>query len=69
MLKSLGEKTGIKARTHDFRRGFATSIRKMGVGELDIQQLDRWESLEMVRRYTKAFTSDDAAERYKPIVE
>jgi len=25
--------------------------------------------LEMVRRYTKAFTFDDAAERYKPIVE
>jgi len=41
----------------------------MGVGELDIQQLGRWESLEMVRRYTKAFTFDDAAERYKPIVE
>ena len=69
MLRRLGEKTGIKARPHDFRRGFATSLRKMGVGELDIQQLGRWESLEMVRRYTKAFTFDDAAERYKPIVE
>ena len=69
MLRRLGEKTGIKARPHDFRRGLATSLRKMGVGELDIQQLGRWESLEMGRRYTKAFTFDDAAERYKPIVE
>ena len=69
MLRRLGDKTGIKARPHDFRRGFATSLRKMGVGELDIQQLGRWSSLEMVRRYTKAFTFDDAAERYKPIVE
>ena len=69
MLRRLGEKTGIQARPHDFRRGFATSLRKMGVGELDIQQLGRWSSLEMVRRYTKAYTFDDAAERYKPIVE
>ena len=68
MLRRLGDKTGIKARPHDFRRGFATSLRKSGVGELDIQQLGRWSSLEMVRRYTKAFTFDDAAERYKPIV-
>ena len=69
MLRRLGENTGIKARPHDVRRGFATSIRKMGVGELDIQQLVRWESLDMVRRYTTAFTFYDAAERYKPIVE
>jgi len=69
MLRRLGERTGIKARPHDFRRGFATSLRKMGVGDLDIQQLGRWSSLEMVRRYTKAYTFDDAAKRYKPIVE
>ena len=68
MLRRLGDKTGIKARPHDFRRGFATALRKNGVGELDIQQLGRWSSLEMVRRYTKSYTFDDAAERYKPIV-
>jgi len=32
MLRRLGDKTGIKARPHDFRRGFATSLRKNGVG-------------------------------------
>ncbi len=69
MLRRLGDKAGIPVNPHAFRRGFATTLRKMGVGELDIQQLGRWESLEMVRRYTKAFTFDDAAERYKPIVE
>ena len=68
MLNRLGARTGIKVRPHDFRRGFATTLRKLGVGDLDIQQLGRWSSLEMVRRYTKAFTFDDAAERYKPIV-
>ena len=69
MLDRLGSKTGIKVRPHDFRRGFATALRQMGVGELDIQQLGRWASLEMVRRYTKACTFEDAAGRYKPIVE
>jgi site-specific recombinase XerD len=68
MLRRLGDRTGIQVRPHDFRRGFATALRRMGVGELDIQQLGRWSSLEMVRRYTKAFTFDDAVGRYRPIV-
>ena len=68
MLRRLGDRTGILVRPHDFRRGFATALRHMGVGELDIQQLGRWSSLEMVRRYTKAYTFDDAAKQYKPIV-
>ena len=69
MLKRLEKDTGIKCNAHSFRRGFATALRHAGVGELDIQQLGRWSSLEMVRRYTKAYTFDDAAKRYKPIVE
>ena len=68
MLQRLGQRTGIKCNAHSFRRGFATALRHAGVGELDIQQLGRWSSLEMVRRYTKAYTFDDAAKRYKPIV-
>ena len=68
MLNRLGARCGIQARPHDFRRGFATTLRYLGVGDLDIQQLGRWKSLEMVRRYTKAFTFEDAARRYKPIV-
>jgi len=68
MLCRLGRDTGIQCNAHSFRRGFATALRHAGVGELDIQQLGRWSSLEMVRRYTKAYTFDDAAERYRPIV-
>jgi integrase/recombinase XerC len=68
MLRRLERQTGIKCNAHSFRRGFATALRHAGVGELDIQQLGRWSSLEMVRRYTKAFTFDNAAQRYKPIV-
>ena len=68
VLRRLQYETGIKCNAHSFRRGFATALRHAGVGELDIQQLGRWSSLEMVRRYTKAYTFDDAAARYKPIV-
>ena len=68
ILRRLQDETGIKCNAHSFRRGFATALRHAGVGELDIQQLGRWSSLEMVRRYTKAYTFDDAAARYKPIV-
>ena len=68
MLKRLEKDTGIKCNAHSFRRGFATALRHAGIGELDIQQLGRRASLEMVRRYTKAYTFDDAAKRYKPIV-
>ena len=68
MLTRLERQTGIKCNAHAFRRGFATSLRRAGVGDLDIMQLGRWSSLEMVRRYTKAYTFEDAAKRYKPIV-
>ena len=68
MLRRLGDKTGIVARPHDFRRGFATTLRRMGVGELDIAQMGRWSSLEMVRRYTKAYSFEDAASRYQAVV-
>jgi integrase len=64
MLRRLGDKTGIVARPHDFRPGFATTLRRMGVGELDIAQMGRWSSLEMVQRYTKAYSFEDAASRF-----
>ena len=68
MLQRLGKRTGIKANAHSFRRGFATELRRQGVGVLDIKELGRWSSVSMVERYTRAFTFDDAVERYKPIV-
>ena len=68
MLQRLGKRTGIKANAHSFRRGFATELRRQGVGVLDIKELGRWSSVSMVERYTRAFTFDDAVERYKPMV-
>jgi len=68
MLQRFGKRTGIKANAHSFRRGFATELRRQGVGVLDIKELGRWSSVSMVERYTRAFTFDDAVKRYKPIV-
>ena len=68
MLQRLEKRTGIKCNAHSFRRGFATELRRQGVGALDIKELGRWSSVSMVERYTRAFTFDDAAQRYKPIV-
>ena len=69
MLRRLEDKSGVKCNAHSFRRGFATELRKKGLSELDIAELGRWSSTAMVKRYSRAYTFDDAVERYKPIVE
>jgi site-specific recombinase XerD len=68
MLRRLEKHTGIKCNAHSFRKGFATELRRKGLNELDIAELGRWSSTVMVKRYSRAYTFDDAAERYKPIV-
>ena len=50
------------------RRTFATELRRKGLSELDIAELGRWSSTEMVQRYSKAYTFQDAATRYEAIV-
>ena len=69
MLRRLEARTGIKCNSHSFRRGFATELRRKGLSELDIAELGRWSSTVMVKRYSRAYTFDDAAARYKPIVD
>ena len=68
MLQRLEKGTGIKCNAHSFRRGFATELRKQGLSELDIAELGRWSSTAMVKRYSRAYTFEDAACRYKAIV-
>ncbi len=68
MLRRLGDKVGFKCPAHAFRRGFATELRKKGLSELDIAELGRWSSTAMVKRYSRAYTFEDAASRYKAIV-
>jgi site-specific recombinase XerD len=52
MLDDLKLKTGLPCNPHTFRRTFACLLRKSGIDALTIKDLGRWESLEMVQRYT-----------------
>jgi len=66
MLGSLAEETGLPCNPHTFRRTFACLLRKAGVDTMTIMDLGRWESLEMVQRYTRSVTFNDSLKFYRP---
>ncbi|MFC1945126.1 tyrosine-type recombinase/integrase [Chloroflexota bacterium] len=65
MLKRLKDKTGLPCNPHTFRRTFACLLRKQGLDTMTIKDLGRWESLEMVQRYTRSITFQDSLKFYK----
>jgi site-specific recombinase XerD len=65
MLNNLRKETGISCQPHTFRRTFACLLRKAGVDTMTIKDLGRWESLEMVQRYTRSVTFQDSLRFYK----
>ena len=65
MLRRLEATTGITCNPHVFRRTFACLLRKAGVDIMTIRDLGRWESLEMVERYTRSFSFTDSLKFYK----
>ena len=65
LLKRLHIETGITCNPHSFRRAFACNLRKAGVDSMTIKDLGRWESLEMVQRYTRSVTFQDSLKFYK----
>ena len=65
VLTRLGAKTGITCNPHTFRRTFAVLLRKAGIDTMTIKELGRWESLEMVQRYTRSFAFADSMKFYK----
>jgi site-specific recombinase XerD/transcriptional regulator with XRE-family HTH domain len=66
MLESLAEETGLPCNPHTFRRTFACLLRKAGVDTMTIKDLGRWESLEMVQRYTRSVSFNDSLKFYRP---
>jgi len=66
MLKRLQKETGLPCNPHTFRRTFACLLRKAGVDSMTVKDLGRWESLEMVQRYTRSVTFHDSLKFYKP---
>ena len=65
MLRRLETATGIRCNPHTFRRTFACLLRKAGVDVMTIKDLGRWESLEMVQRYTRSVRFQDSMRFYK----
>ena len=65
MLDELKAKTGLPCNPRTFRRTFACLLRKAGVDTMTIKDLGRWESLEMVQRYTRSVTFQDSLRFYK----
>jgi len=65
MLRRLETATGIPCNPHTFRRTFACLLRKAGVDTMTIKDLGRWESLEMVQRYTRSINFQDSLRFYK----
>ena len=65
ILRRLQEKTGLPCNPHTFRRTFACLLRKAGVDTMTIKDLGRWESLEMVQRYTRSVSFHDSMKFYK----
>jgi site-specific recombinase XerD len=65
MLRRLRDQTGLQCNPHTFRRTFACLLRKSGIDTMTIKDLGRWESLEMVQRYTRSVSFNDSLKFYK----
>jgi site-specific recombinase XerD len=65
MLRRLQKETGLPCNPHTFRRTFACLLRKAGLDTMTIKDLGRWESLEMVQRYTRSVSFHDSMKFYK----
>jgi integrase len=68
MLARLNTKTGIAFTAHTFRRTFASILAKRGVDSLHIKRLGRWESVQMVERYTRSVQFEDSHKLYQAIL-
>ncbi|MBI4186723.1 MAG: tyrosine-type recombinase/integrase [Chloroflexi bacterium] len=65
MFRRLRASTGLPCNPHTFRRTFATLLRKSGLDVMTIKDLGRWESLEMVQRYTRSVSFRDCLKFYR----
>jgi site-specific recombinase XerD len=68
MLRTLSTKTGLPCHAHTFRRTFASILAKRGVDSIHIMRLGRWESIQMVERYTRSVKFEDSLKMYSAVV-
>ena len=69
MLRKLEAKTSLPYNAHTFRRTFASILSKRGTDSLHIMRLGRWESIQMVERYTRSVQFDDSMQLYSSIID
>jgi site-specific recombinase XerD len=69
MLRRLKSKTGLPCNPHTFRRTFASILAKRGIDSLHIMRLGRWESIQMVERYTRSVKFEDSLKLYSAILD
>jgi site-specific recombinase XerD len=68
MLQKLRLRTGLPCNPHTFRRTFASILAKREVDSLHIKRLGRWESVQMVERYTRSVQFEDSHKLYTAIM-
>lgn len=68
MLRGLRSETGLPRNPHTFRRSFASILTKRGVDCLHIMRLGRWESIQVVERYTRSVRFEDSLKHYRAVV-
>jgi len=65
MLHDYTEKLGLPCNAHTFRRTFASNLHRKGVDVEHIMRLGRWETLDMVVRYTRSVKFEDSLKMYE----
>jgi len=65
MLRGLRNKNGLPCNPRTFKRSFASILAKRGIDYLHIMRLWRWESIQMVERYTRSVRFEDSLKHYK----
>jgi site-specific recombinase XerD len=65
MLYRLSARTGLPCNPHTFRRTFASELAKKGIDVLHIKRLGRWETVQMVERYTRSVGFEDSLKLYR----
>jgi len=68
LMRRLRNKTGLPCNPHTFRRTFASILAKKGIDSLHIMRLGRWESIQMVERYTRSVKFEDSLNLYREMM-
>jgi len=68
LMRRLKHKTGLPCNPHTFRRTFASILAKKGIDSLHIMRLGRWESIQMVERYTRSVKFEDSLNLYREMM-